>query len=309
MGPLMGCIRETKPDIVHSRNWGTMEGILAGYFTRSCATVYSEHGMESAAPESLIRRGFRRLIYQLSDHVFSVSSQLRDHHARATGFPPHRIGVIHNGVELDRFRASPASREKMREQLGLGPEEICVGVVGRLEPVKDTITVLQAAATLSPLSKWRVVIAGDGTERASLQQFAGSRPDLAKRVHFIGETQQVPELLNAFDIYVLPSLSEGISNSLLEAMATGLPVIASAVGGTPEVVVDGVSGILFPAGNTERLRAELLRLLFEKGSRDDLGRQALERVRKHFSVEAMLQNYERLYRGLSERRKRAPLAA
>jgi glycosyltransferase involved in cell wall biosynthesis len=142
---------------------------------------------------------------------------------------------------------------------------------------------------------WRVLFAGDGPEHGRLLEFVTSRPGWADRVLFLGRRTDVPELLNAMDVYVLPSVSEGICNSLLEAMAAGLPVIATATGGNPEVAVDGNSGLLFPVGDARLLAQRLLALRAQSDFRAQLGRQALHRVQQEFSIEAMVRSYAEMY--------------
>jgi sugar transferase (PEP-CTERM/EpsH1 system associated) len=295
-------IEEVRPDIVHSRNWGTIETILAGTWTGNCALVHSEHGLDAAQAHSepLRRRALRRLAFQLADRVCCVSFALRDHHARSTGFPPGRIEVIHNGVDTGRYRPIAEARSRMREQLGIKGTEFCIGAIGRLEPVKDLFTLLRAARGLpADRSPWRIVIAGDGSESEALRDFVNNSAELRDRTRFLGEVKDVPNLLNAFDVYVLPSLYEGISNSLLEAMATGLPVVASAVGGNHEVVEDGESGLLVPAGDSQALADRLMALQQPSESRVRLSHKAMERVRAQFSLESMVNGYDGLYRGLT----------
>jgi glycosyltransferase involved in cell wall biosynthesis len=142
---------------------------------------------------------------------------------------------------------------------------------------------------------------GDGPERAKLESFAAAHPGWKQRVTFLGASGRVPELLNGLDVYVLPSISEGISNSLLEAMATALPVVATATGGNPEVVVHGDSGILFPVGDAARLAGELRLLRASEERRRELGPGALRRVREEFSMESMVGKYTELYESLSQR--------
>jgi len=299
---LAGQIRDARPHVVHSRNWGAMEAVVAGKWVGGCAVVHSEHGMEVSqkSREPWRRRCFRRLAYELADEVFAVSGQLRDLHARRTGFPAAKIGVIHNGVDISRYRPQAESRARERERRGISPQTFCIGAIGRLEPVKDQGTLLRAAAALEGGGNWRVLIAGEGSEAARLRQFAGEHPALRGHVRFLGEVHHVPELLSALDVYVLPSLSEGISNSLLEAMAAGLPVVASATGGNPEVVTDGESGLLFPVGDSARLAEDLRRLQEQQELRERLGKRACRRVQERFSMEAMVTKYELLYTRLAE---------
>jgi glycosyltransferase involved in cell wall biosynthesis len=145
---------------------------------------------------------------------------------------------------------------------------------------------------------WRLVLVGEGPERPKLEAAVRKLRERGARVILHGASARVPELLTALDLYVLPSISEGLSYSLLEAMATGLPVVASNVGGNPEVVQDGISGLLFPAGDAGRLADLLLQVQRAGGWREQLGHAARERVQREFSIESMVREYERVYRSL-----------
>jgi len=305
VGPLAHAIRELSPDVVHSRNWGAMEAVMAGRWVRHCSVVHSEHGIETnQSAEPRRRNWFRRAAFELADCVFSVSEQMRDSLARTTGFPVSEIGVIHNGVDRQRFKPDPCARLRFRADQGIGDNEFVIGCVGRLNRIKDYPTVLRAAEVFSrSCPAWRLYIAGDGADQASLEAFVKASPVLNGRVHFCGLSGCVPNFLNGMDVYVLPSLFEGISNSLLEAMAVGLPVIASGTGGNPEVVVDGESGLLFPVGDFTRLAELLLRVQGDHELRIGLGQAALQRVTEEFSLDAMIGNYEQMYRELAGGRK------
>ena len=295
-------IRDIRPDVVHSRNWGAIEAVPAGRWARGCGLIHSEHGLDSNTPakEPKRRTWFRRLAFELADRVLTVSYQLRDVHAARTGFPARKISVIHNGVDSQKFRSDAETRARVRQELGLSDDEFCIGCVGNLFPVKDHMTLLHAAAGLAASSNaWRLLMIGEGPERTRLEDFVNGHAEWKSRVRFLGSSHRVTELLNAMDVYVLPSLMEGISNSLLEAMATGLPVIATHTGGNPEVVVDGESGLLFPVGDARRLTDQLLALGERKDQRAQLGQQALRRVREEFSLDAMVRNYEQLYESVT----------
>lgn len=294
-------IRECSPHIVHSRNWGAIEGVVAARFACAGAIVHSEHGMETDALTAppWRRTCFRRLAFEMADRVFCVSDALREVHARRTGFPARRIGVIHNGVDTQRFRPDPAARVRMRRELNIGETDFCIGCLGSLRAVKDHMTLLRAVERLgSAASAWRLVIAGEGPERRKLEEAAARASRSGARISLPGTSGRAPELLNAFDVYVLPSLNEGVSNSLLEAMATGLPVIASCAGGTPEVVEDGISGLQFRAGEPEKLAELLFRLSAGEHSRERFGEAARRRVQAKFSLDSMLRNYELMYETL-----------
>jgi len=291
-------IREIQPHVVHSRNWGTIEAVVAAWWVRSAAIVHSEHGLESDVniTEPWRRRRFRRLAYTLADRVIAVSHQLKDFHTKRTGFPAHRVSVIHNGVDGRRYYPDAETRASVRRELGVRPGQFCIGSVGNLSPVKDHMTLLRAVESLP--GDWRLFIVGKGPQLSNLQAFKDSRPTWKDRVSFLGGSDRVTQLLNALDVYVLPSISEGIANSLLEAMATGLPVVATASGGNPEVVVDGVSGTLFPVGDSACLSDQLSALRASEELRLALGRRALQRVRESFSIESMVRSYGEMYEGL-----------
>lgn len=295
---LARAIRELAPDIVHSRNWAAIEAVLAGRWVRSGAVVHSEHGLESDAstPEPWRRICFRRLAFELADRVLSVSYQLGDLHARRTGFPRHRISVIHNGVDGRRFFPDPLARARVREEMGIPEKALCIGCVGNLFPVKDHMTVLRAVARLAETSlDWRLLMIGAGPELSRLQDFVNAHWSWKQRVSFLGASNRVSELLRAMDVYVLCSAAEGISNSLLEAMATGLPVVVTNTGGNPEVVIEGKSGLLFPVGDFRKLADQLLQLQAKKDLRAQLGEQALRRVCEEFSIDSMVRKYEQVY--------------
>lgn len=301
VGPLARAIREIGPDIVHCRNWAAVEAVMAGKWVRSCAVVHSEHGLDSNAnaKEPWRRICFRRLAFELADRVVSVSYQLRELHARRTGFAAHKIAVIHNGVDSRTFYPDPEARHWVRQELGLSPDEFCIGSVGNLFPVKDHMTLLKAMERVSrAFTNWRLLVIGEGPELPGLKAFTSAHPDWRGRVAFLGSSNRVAEMLNVMDVYVLPSISEGISNSLLEAMATGLPVVATATGGNPEVVVDGESGLLFPVGDSGLLAEKLLGLRAGKELRVQLGQRALRRVKEDFSIDSMVRNYAQMYESL-----------
>ena len=297
--PLMlRCIREVRPDIVHSRNWAGIEAVVAGRWFGPCALIHSEHGvdLDSGSTTHWRRRWLRRLAFELADRVMCVSYQLRDSHAKETGFSPGRITVIHNGVNTERYRPDAAQRTLVRKELGVDAEEVCIVSVGNLFPVKDHMTLLQAMAeTIPSLPNLRLFLIGEGPELPKLQAFLDGRPEMKSRTRFLGITDKVPELLRGMDIYVSSSINEGISNSVLEAMATGLPVLATAAGGNPETVVNDISGLLFPVGDGRRLADLLLRLGTEQETRSRLGAGALCQVRERFTMESMVSKYDGLY--------------
>lgn len=312
IGPLARVIRKFEPDIVHTRNWGAIEGAIAARWVRSCKVVHSEHGLEldTNATEPWRRVWLRRIGFEAAHRVFTVSRQLREVHAARTGFATRKITVIHNGVDSSCFRPDAGIRGRMRAELGLAPGEICIGCVGNLSPAKDHITVLRGIAGFAETwANWRLLMVGAGPELPKLNAFLQDRPELRRRVVLVGASHRVPELLQAMDMYVLSSVIEGISNATLEAMATGLPVVVTNTGGNPEIVVDGKSGLLFPVGDFERLKQHLILLKRDAGLRYELGQAAMRRVREEFSIESMVKKYDELYTSLRPAMNASPEAA
>jgi sugar transferase (PEP-CTERM/EpsH1 system associated) len=294
-------VRQLKPDIVHTRNWGTFEALWSALRVGGCARVHSEHGVDwdSAEKESWRRILCRRLAFQTAQRVISVSHQLKDVHTQRTGFPATRIEVIHNGVDSVQFRPDPEARALARKEFGIADDEFCIGCVANLTPVKDHVTLLRAVTRLAERARpWRLLVVGSGPELPKLTAFVEQHPDWKNRVSFVGRRNSVPQLLNAMDVYVLPSLTEGINNSLLEAMATALPILATDTGGNPEVVIGGESGLLFPVGDDAWLAERLLSLQSNTEWRRRLGESALSRVLSEFSIYSMVRKYEAVYEGL-----------
>ena len=172
--------------------------------------------------------------------------------------------------------------------------------------LKDVPTLLKAVETLMPLlPELHVMLVGAGKELPKLQQYAAESPLLRDRVTFTGPADNVSELLNAMDVFVLPSLNEGMSNTLLEAIATGLPSVAARVGGNPEIIQEGVCGYLFNAGSVEELSKILRALCNDPLLRERVGHAARARALKEFSLTAMLRRYHDLYTGLAVQKGQA----
>jgi glycosyltransferase involved in cell wall biosynthesis len=187
----------------------------------------------------------------------------------------------------------------VRRELSISDEEFCIGCVGNLTLVKDHLTILKALDQFNRSCRsWRLILIGDGPERLKIESYVHSRKDWSGRVSFLGLSDQVPELLNAFDVFVMASLTEGISNSLLEAMATGIPVIATDTGGNPEVVVDNESGLLFPVGDFRQLCNLLNSLWNDRELRTRLARAAQTRATQSFSIDTMVALYQQVYGSL-----------
>ena len=298
-------MREFRPHIVHSRNFGALDAIPAARLTGVPVVVHSEHGYELdiLAGLPLRRRVLCRAFYPMADAWFAVTKELCAYHARQSWMPAQKLRVLYNGVDTNRFAPQPAEGLQVRRQLCIPEDRIVVGSVGRLVAIKDHGTLLRAAESVIQQGKnLHVLLVGNGPELPKLQSYVKNSSALNLRCTFTGASEDVPALMRVMDIFVLPSLSEGMSNTLLESMGSGLAVLASHAGGNPEVVEDGCSGRLFPPGSESTLSAMLANLVDDPVLRRTLGAAARERAVQKFSLAAMIQSYRDLYNELAERR-------
>ena len=271
--------------LFHPTLLGRLMGSLCGVPIR----VSSERTMAS---ESRVRRMLNRWTVGLATHVVAVSDRVAAYAAREFRIPPDRLTTVCNGVDLDRFRPAP------RHGFGGDPT---IGSTARLHAENDHATLLRAFSRLS--ARWpeaELLLVGRGPEEARLKALA---EDLgtSTRIRFVGEQGDVAPFLHQMDLYVQPSVAAGMPNSVLEAMAAGLPVVATGVGGTPEVVVEGETGLLVPPRNSMALADAVLKLLEDRRLAQAFGRAGRARVETHFSEERMLQQLEALLDRLVER--------
>ena len=288
-------LRSLQPAIVHSRNLGTVDmqwiAAVAGVRHR----VHGEHGWDASDPSGLRRRSLliRRACRPVIQRYVPMSRDLARWLEEDVRVDPSRVRQIYNGVDTETFRPSAD------ESPGSRREALTIGIVGRLDPVKNHASLLRAFRSILErepqlVRDLRLMIVGDGPLRAELESMSKSL-ELGDRVWFAGARDDTPAQYRAMDVFALPSLNEGISNTILEAMATGLPVVAARVGGNPEIVEDGVSGLLYEQGATDGLPSAILRYVKDPVLRQTHGAAARRRVMQNFSLEAMVQRYLDLY--------------
>jgi sugar transferase (PEP-CTERM/EpsH1 system associated) len=299
-------MRAVRPAIVHSRNWGGIEAVVAARLVRVPIAVHSEHGyeLEMLCGLPLHRRLLRHVVYRITSAVAAVTDDLRNYHAQQAWWNPEAINVLYNGVDGQEFSPQPQVRDSVRERLGIPKDALVVGSIGRMVPLKDFTTLLKAGEVLMPETpNLHVILVGSGPELSGLQNYTANSRQLAGRVVFPGAVDHVADLLNAMDIFVLPTLMEGMSNTLLEALAVGLPAVVTRVGGNPEVVAEGECGYLFAPQDVPGLVSQLRTLLRDPRLRANFGRAARERALRSFSLERMLRRYRDLYIDLAMRRR------
>jgi glycosyltransferase involved in cell wall biosynthesis len=287
-------IRAHRIDVVHCHHYSPYVYGLLATLLRPAKLVFTEHGRLSDARPSRKRQIVNPVLAWLPGQICAVSGDLKQHMV-AEGFPARCIRVVYNGIEPGNRRTT-AERNAARAALGIGPDAFVIGTVGRLDPVKNLAVMLQLAAVMRDKVKHSLaVIVGDGPERAALQAKAAEL-GVADSVIFAGYRSDVRALMPAFDVYVNCSTYEGVSLTILEAMAASLPVVATPVGGNPEVVVDQETGYLVPA-RPRSLAEAASRLAFDARLRRAMGDAARWRVIRHFSIARMVDEYASIYSG------------
>lgn len=287
-------LRRERPCILHTWMFHvTIPGRLLGRLAGVPVIISAERTM---GQESEARYWLNWLTAPLGDRVICVSERVADFSAEHIGLSPARLVVIPNGIEL--LPQPAVDKAAVWAELGRPRPEMVIGTVGRLEPVKGFPYLLEALAQLAPAyPAVHLLIVGDGPERTALEAQA-HRLGLGERVIFAGHRTDVPLLMGGMDLFVLPSIWEGMPNVVLEAMAAGLPVVATAVGGTPEIVVEGETGLLVPPRDPAALAEAMERLLADPALRLQMGRAGRDRVQQYFDIERTIRLNEELYNTL-----------
>ena len=255
-------------------------------------------------------RFVERLTAPMSDRVLACSEAVRRFAIERHGLDAGRVVTLHNAIDVEAIPAAAEGRARARALLGAGPEDRLVGTLGRLhEPKKGLRPFLSAAARVAAADpRARFVLIGDGPALHELERFAASL-GLGDKVRFAGARTDAETLLPGLDLLVQPSLWEGFGLSALEGMAAGLPVVASRVGGVPEVIRDGVDGILVPPGDPVRLAEAMTAILRDPGRAARLGASGRARARREFHVDRLVRETASLYRELLDAKRIAPLPA
>ncbi|MBK7674456.1 MAG: TIGR03088 family PEP-CTERM/XrtA system glycosyltransferase [Candidatus Accumulibacter sp.] len=293
--------RQLRPTIVHSRNQSGLDALLPARLAGVPHCIHGEHGWDVGDLDGRRIKPalLRRLHSPLVERYITVSAGLRNYLVQRVRISSERVTQIINGVDTVCF-APPVEQVRRLLPAGFADQDtLIIGTVGRLQAVKDQETLLRAFARFARNegeagARARLVIVGDGPLRESLIRLADTL-GVWSLTWFPGSVSNVPELLQTFDIFVLPSLAEGISNTLLEAMATGLPLVATATGGNVELVFDGVNGRLFQPGDVAGLSSLLSQYLADPSLLRRHGYRARDMAVKRFSLPAMLANYQAVY--------------
>lgn len=292
---------DIRPAIVHTRNLAALEAVVPARAAGVPVRIHGEHGWDLSDPGGvrLKYKLMRRLYRPFVSHYVALSGQIARYLNRAVGVPEMHITRICNGVDARRFHPAEGGPGMLEASPYNASGLIVIGTVGRLQPVKDQLNLVRAFALLmqrapNEARRLRLMIVGDGPMRSQIEGEI-AHFGLGERVWLAGERGDIPEVMRAMDVFVLPSRAEGISNTILEAMACGLPVIATEVGGNGELVDHGNTGGLAPANNSEALAAYLERYVKDADLRAKHGLAARARIEANFSIEHMVNSYQDLY--------------
>lgn len=299
-GMQFNCVKKIKTlveqhdiDLIHTHNEGAhFYGALAGILS-NVPVLHTRHGVHD--PDNIKRFMLEWFSSLFSKKVIGVSRDIAQLYIQKFKLPRAKVATILNGIDLSVFAHKASNREQTLEH-GFSSGTLLLGIVARLALVKDHKTLFAACRIVAQShSNFRLVVIGDGPERENLVQLS-RQLGLSDTILFTGARRDIVDVLNCLDIFVLSSVSEGISMTLLEAMACELPVVATRVGGNPEVVVEGVTGFLVPPQDPPALAERLLILMNNPGLRKSMGTAGRARVLSDFSLQKSVKAYLECYR-------------
>lgn len=293
-------LRRLRPQLVHTRNLAALEMQAAAWWAGVPARVHGEHGRDADDIDGTVRRyqWLRRLYRPFVQHYVALSRDLEQYLVQAVGVAPRDISQIYNGVDSQRFAC--AARRQAIAGCPFTGEDLClVGSVGRMQTVKAQPILARAfvqALTQRPelRHRLRLVMVGDGPLRVECEAVL-REAGMASLAWLPGERADVPDIMCGLDLFVLPSLAEGISNTILEAMSSGLPVLATRVGGNADLVSDGVTGQIVPPGDGQALAQALMAWADAPQRCRQAGAAGRRVIEERFSLQVMVKRYEGVY--------------
>jgi glycosyltransferase involved in cell wall biosynthesis len=301
-------ITEISPHIVHAHHYSPFfYGLFATLAARRRIRrnppriLMTEHGIEYPFRKKWKRCVVNPILLRMADAITTIAFDTRKNLTRYENYPSSKIQVLYNGIDLEAFFTS-ASPEAARRSLGISPDTPTIGVVARLDPVKNHSMLFLAFHKVRERFPSAILfVIGDGPDRKRLESVARELGEI-QAIRFLGARRDVAHIIRALDVFALPSFSEGMSVTLLEAMAAEIPVVATRVGGNEEVVVDGETGFLVPNDNAMDMAERLMELLGEEDLRREMGLAGRNRAVSVFSIQQMVTQYLTLYERMLSRR-------
>jgi sugar transferase (PEP-CTERM/EpsH1 system associated) len=293
-------LRSIKPDVVHTRNLPTIDFLLLAYLSGVRSLIHSEHGLDLVESDNnaLRYKLLRRSLALLPVRYVAVSRDLQEWLCSEIGIRRRQVSTIYNGVDSSLFN-SKDGRRNLSNSEHRQKRAFVIGHVGRFAPIKNQLLLVRAFCLLLERHPHlrecvRLSMIGDGPLKKECEQLLAdaSASDIAWLPGFVSD---MPDVYQTFDLFVLPSIREGISNTLLEAMACGLPVVATDVGGTPEIVLDGHTGTLVESENVEAVADAIMNYVSDSALVRKNGRNARLHIESNFSLTRMTEQYDELY--------------
>lgn len=288
--------KKENPAVVHTHT--SKAGILGRWAAWLCGVkiiIHSTHGHifygYFGSLKTTIFLYMERLSAWITDRITTLSNLEIDDYQRLRLTRREKFVTIAYGIDTEKYRQSDALREEMRQILGITPQDFVIGWIGRLVPVKDCGTFLKVASLVKDVPRMRFLIVGDGPEREKMEAMAEG---LGLNVIFTGTRKDIYAIISAMDLLVLSSLNEGLGHVILQAMAGGKPVVATKVGGVPEVVKDGITGILVPPSNPQEMASAIMRIFRDPQMRRMMGEEGRKRAEK-FDIKIAIDSLETLY--------------
>jgi len=291
---LFSILKTEKIDVIHTHNFSAwLYSALAARFVLGVNVIHTEHStVRGKKKRRYLAEWF---LSYLTESIVAVSEKVKDNMVKFCHINPDKVLVIQNGIDVVTFQANTTFRSRVRKELAFSEKNVVFGTVGRLVPVKDHLTLINAffeVYRLNPNAK--LIIVGDGPMRKQCLELI-SDLNLEDSVYLLGERHDIPQLLALMDIYTVSSLSEGMSISILEAMSTGLPVVATNVGGNPEIVQQDVNGLLVRSGDPKSLAEAMNKMSTDRLLRSQASVNSRKFVEKNYSDVAMMARYQKLY--------------
>ena len=287
---LSGILKKERVDIVHTHNPGALiYGTLGAKLAGIPVIINTRHGRE--------KRPVNGFIWNMNDSIIAISEDAKKRLLKYNRINSDKVRVVYNGIEVNGFK-NELDIEVRKNLLGVDKSHLVIGTVSRLSEEKDQISLIDAFSKVSQvLNNTKLIFVGDGILKKEIEHYS-EKVGIGDKVIFLGFREDIAKIISTFDLFTLSSLTEGISLSLLEAMAAGKPIVATNVGGNPEVVIDGETGFLVPPKQPDKMAEAIIKVLQNPELARKMGVAGRERIEKNFSLDRMVSDYSLLYEDL-----------